>query len=125
MAEEKAKMLQVLGTQSGTSTTGKDWEKTEVLFETLGDYPKKFNVELWGEMSKRVKTLKTNQTYNVFFNLESREYNSKWYLTAKCWKLDVEGAEENRTENAAKAKSTKTKVETENVGAEDDLQLPF
>jgi hypothetical protein len=113
MAEEKAKMLQVLGTQSGTSTTGKDWEKTEVLFETLGDYPKKFNVELWGEMSKRVKTLKSNQTYNVFFNLESREYNSKWYLAAKCWKLDVEGAEENRTENAAKAKAKAVVVEDE------------
>lgn len=121
MAEEKAKMLQVLGTQGGTSTTGKEWEKTEVLFETLGDYPKKFNVELWGEMSKRAKTLKENQTYNVFFNLESREYNSKWYLTAKCWKLDVEGAEENRTENASKAKTTK-KVAVEE---DDNSGLPF
>jgi hypothetical protein len=124
MAEEKAKMLQVLGTQSGTSTTGKDWEKTEVLFETLGDYPKKFNVELWGEVSKRAKNLKANQTYNVFFNLESREYNSKWYLTAKCWKIDAEGAEENKSENFLKAKSAKA-AKTVVAEDEDFGDLPF
>ncbi len=74
----------------GESTRGK-WAKQIFVVTTEGKYPKDVSFEAWNEKTSEVKAYTVGQDLKVSYNLESREYNGKWYLTAKAWKIGVNG----------------------------------
>tara|TARA_Y100000114_G_scaffold53473_1_gene48805 strand:+ start:2443 stop:2790 length:348 start_codon:yes stop_codon:yes gene_type:complete len=88
----------------GTSKSGKDWQKLEIVIATEGEYSKDVHFTIFGE--EKVKTFlelnKTGRKVNVFFNVESRAWNDKWYTQLNAWK--VENVE--NTDNNTKAMST-------------------
>jgi hypothetical protein len=90
--ELKAKIVQVLPVTGGTSTTGKDWKSQQVIVETFGEYPKKVCLKTF---NKFIDEFKVGQTCTFHLNLESREYNGKWYNDINVWKYDKEGEEVN------------------------------
>ncbi len=71
---------------SGTSSSGNEWQKKIIIVQTQGEYPKKIAVTLWGNMAKM--TFDPNKTYTLDIEVESREYNDKWYTDVKCWKAE-------------------------------------
>ena len=54
--------------------------------ETPGQYPKKVCISIWGDKLEGV-TLKQGQSYEISFDIESREYNGRWYTDVKAWKI--------------------------------------
>lgn len=68
----------------------------------------------WKEEVNALKYAKVGDKLTVSFNLESREYNGKWYTDIKAWKI-VNGGDENSA-------TTVTKMDT---GSEPDNSLPF
>lgn len=90
MSEIKGKVLKVLPEQVGTGKKG-PWIKQEFVIETPGDYPKKVCFVTFGEtLNKILSELYTNQEVIVSYNLESREYNERWYTEARAWKIEAE-----------------------------------
>ncbi len=78
--------MQVLPLQTGEGRTGNPWKKQEYILEVPGQYPKKVCFNVWGD---KVDTfgIQPNEELTVSFDVESREYNGRWYTEVKAWKV--------------------------------------
>ena len=85
-----AKLVQLLPLQTGTGKNGQ-WKKQDVIVETEGQYPKKVCISIWGDKINE-DLLKVGSQLNFSFDVESREYNGRWYTDVKAWKIEVAGA---------------------------------
>ena len=57
------------------------------VIETPGDYPKQVCFMVWGDKIDQLQ-IREGQELTVHFDLESREYNGRWYTDVKAWKVD-------------------------------------
>ncbi len=69
----------ILPEQSGTSARG-EWHNQNVVFEmkTNSQYPRKVSVKFFNKHDE-VARLVVGASYNVTFDVESREYQGRWY----------------------------------------------
>ena len=80
--------------ETGTTNAGKDWQKQYLVITTEGEYPKDVAVMFWGDKADQLADLKGGESVEVSINIESREYNGRWYTDVKAWKMEVLGAGE-------------------------------
>lgn len=85
-----AKLVQVLPLQTGTGKNGQ-WKKQDIIVEKEGQYPKKVCVSIWGDKINE-SLLKAGSMLAISFDVESREYNGRWYTDVKAWKVEPAGA---------------------------------
>ena len=71
--------------QSGQGKNG-TWKKQEFILETQGQYPKKVCLSLWGEKVDETR-LSVGEKITASINIESREYNGRWYTDVRAWKI--------------------------------------
>ncbi len=83
--EMTGKITQVLPEKSGTSARG-PWRKQEYVIELPGDFPKQVCFMLWGDRIDQF-AIREGQELTVSFDLESREYNGRWYTDVKAWRI--------------------------------------
>lgn len=86
--EIKGKLLQVQPEVTGTGKNGM-WVKQEFIIETEDQYPKKACFSLWGDKTQVLKSLKPGMMLTVSFNIESREYQGRWFTELRAWKIDM------------------------------------
>jgi len=84
-----AKLVQVLPLQTGTGKNGQ-WKKQDIIVETEGQFPKKVCVSIWGDKINE-NMLKVGSMLAISFDVESREYNGRWYTDVKAWKIEAAG----------------------------------
>lgn len=94
--ELTGKITHVLEEKSGTSSRG-PWRKQEYVIETPGDYPKQVCFMVWGDKIDQF-AIKEGEPVTVHVDLESREYNGRWYTDVKAWRVDR--AEAGATDSA-------------------------
>lgn len=82
-----AKLIQILPLQSGMGKNG-EWKKQDVIVETDGQYPKKVCISIWGDKASEA-ILQVGNVLDISFDVESREYNGRWYTDVKAWKVDL------------------------------------
>ena len=87
--ELKGKVMQLLTLQTGTGKKGV-WKKQEFIVETQAQYPKKVCLSIWGDKIDQFN-VKEGDMVNVSVDLESREYNGRWYTEARAWKVEKSG----------------------------------
>lgn len=86
--EIQVKVIQVMLPEAGKSqTTGKSWTKQEFVGETIGNYPNKIKFQIFGDQKIKDNPIKEGEIYNVSFDLESREWNGRWYTDVDAWKV--------------------------------------
>jgi hypothetical protein len=85
------KILQIMPTTTGTSKAGKDWVKQEFVIETQETYPKKICISTMGDKTQELKNFVPGSEVKVSLNLESREYNGKWYTNVNAWRIEAAG----------------------------------
>lgn len=83
--EIQGKVIKILPLQSGESARG-GWKKQDFVIETPGQYPKKVCLTLWGDKVDQAN-LKEGEEITASINIESREYNERWYTEVKAWKI--------------------------------------
>lgn len=83
--ELTGKILQVIPEKSGTSARG-PWRKQEYVIEIPGDYPKSVCFMVWGDRIDQFG-IQEGQELTVSIDLESREYNGRWYTDVKAWRV--------------------------------------
>lgn len=88
--ELKGKLIQLLPLQTGSGKNGQ-WKKQDIIIETEGQYPKKVCISIWGDKID-ASQLQPGKMLNISFDVESREYNGRWYTDVKAWKIDASGA---------------------------------
>lgn len=85
--EITGKLIQIQPEVTGNGKNG-TWVKQEFIIETTGEqYPKKVCMSAWGDKAQALKSFSPGSTVNVSFNIESREYNGKWYTDVRAWKI--------------------------------------
>jgi hypothetical protein len=86
----KGMVIQKCELQTGESKTGgKSWQKREFVIETQEQFPKKIAFTCFGDKVSMIDTFSEGQEVTVSYNLESREYNSKWFHNINAWKIDI------------------------------------
>ena len=89
----KGRIQQILKPESGVSRAGKEWQKQEFVIETEEQFPRKVCFTLFGDKTSLIDGLASGQEVEVSFNLESREYNGKWFHNINAWKIDTASTE--------------------------------
>lgn len=90
--------MAVLEERSGTSQrTGNNWRCGQYVLETIEQYPKKMLFEVFGEDKIHSMNIQMGEELTVFFDVDAREYNGKWYNQIRAWK--VERQAETATQN--------------------------
>lgn len=84
----KGKIQQILKPESGVSRAGKEWQKQEFVIETDEQFPKKVCFTVFGDKTTLLNGFETGSDVEVSFNLESREFNGKWYHNINAWKIE-------------------------------------
>ena len=83
--EISGKIIELLPEKSGQSANG-EWRKQEFILETDTQYPKKICFMVWGDKIDDFK-IQQGENLEVSIDLESREYNGRWYTDVKAWKV--------------------------------------
>lgn len=82
----------------GTSARGA-WQKQELIIETIEQYPKQVCLVCWGERVTEAQRFAEGQIIKAHVNIESREFNGKWYTDVKPWKFEAEEVEQQQVIN--------------------------
>ncbi len=88
--ELSGKVIQQLPEVGGNSKSGNAWRKQEFILETGGQYPKKVCVALWGDKIDQF-AINVGDQVNLSVDVESREYNGRWYTEVKAYKVERSG----------------------------------
>lgn len=117
------KILSILPMQSGQGQNG-EWKKQDVIIETEGQWPKKICVSFWND--KISDSFSVGQPLTAHINIESREYNGKWYTDVKAWKYDgmVQQEQSDNSQNQEQSYSA-PEQNGNGGGAPPDDDLPF
>lgn len=81
------KIIQVLPEQSGMSKTGNPWKVQSYVLETQEQYPRKVCFEIFGEDRIKNNPCKVDDVVTVSFDIESREFNGRWYTSIRAWRV--------------------------------------
>jgi len=117
------KIHQILPLQSGVGKNG-TWSKREFIIETFEQFPRKVCISAWGDKSDNLEQYPIGSTVKAAINIESREYNGKWYTDVRAWKIE---ASQEVQENYMPAESPPFIVDSANLPPLDsELEiLPF
>lgn len=122
--ETEGKIIQVMPVQNITTQKG-ILKKLEFVVEIESKYPKKVCFSLWNDKTD-LFAAKPGDTVKVTFDLESREYNGRWYTEAKAWKVDnVSSASSSPELKDFPAENTEDSGGTFTSKNEDLDDLPF
>src|SRR5689334_12277963 len=111
------KIIQLLQLQEGQGKNG-PWKKQEFILETGDTYPKKVCIAVWGDKID-LNSFKPGSMVDVSFDVESREYNGRWYTDVKAWKIV---SKQKDSAGSAPIPAT-TSFDADPTDADDDL--PF
>jgi len=89
----KGRIQQILKPESGVSRAGNEWKKQEFVIETEDQFPKKICFTLFGDKISLIEGITSGQEVEISFNIESREYNGKWFHNINAWKIDTAPSE--------------------------------
>lgn len=131
--EISGKIIAVLPLQQGTSKAGNPWQSQSYVLETQEQYPKKVCFEIFGEDRIKNNSCQIDELVTVSFDLESREFNGRWYTSVRAWKVvKGEGAVPVTTPAASTSSSAESAPDTNiqsfdaaDNSMDDGSDLPF
>ena len=86
--ELSGKIIAVLDRKSGISKTGTSWSLQQYVIETHEQYPKKMCFDVFGEDKISQFNIQIGDELKLFFDVDAREYNGRWYNSFKAWKVE-------------------------------------
>ena len=81
------KIIQVLPAQEGIGKNGNPWKVQPYVLETLDQYSRKVHFEVFGEDRIKQNPCDVDQLVTVSFDIESREFNGRWYTSIRAWRI--------------------------------------
>ncbi len=91
--EFEGTVYRIMPVTKGTSARG-EWQRQDVVFDYSdgGNFTRKICVTFFNRPDDTAR-LKEGAVYNVSVNIESREYNGRWYTDIRAWRLQPKQAE--------------------------------
>lgn len=79
-------IVQMLPYESGTSKAGKEWRKQVFILETQEQYPRKVAISLLNDNIDKFP-LQAGKVVTANLDIESREWNGKWFTEVRAWQV--------------------------------------
>lgn len=79
-------LIKSLKLETGTGQKG-IWKKKQYILETKDQYPKKICITAFGKSIPHMD-INMNSEVTLTVDIESREYNERWYTDIKVWKVE-------------------------------------
>ena len=96
--EINGRIIAVMPMRTGTSQKdGKAWASQEYVIETAEQYPRRCLFYLFGEDKINQYNLQVGDEVTVYFDINAREHNGRWYNDIRAWKVDKPNANPNPT----------------------------
>lgn len=87
--EISGRITKVLEQRSGTSkTTGTVWVSQTYVLETRETQPRRLAFEVFGEDRIKSMNILPGEDLTVYFDIDAREYNGRWYNSVRAWKVE-------------------------------------
>lgn len=122
--EITGKIILALPEISGTSKAGNAWKKREYVLETQEQYPKKVHFDFFGERADQYP-LSIGDIVKLSFDIESREYNGRWFTSIRGWKADKVDANVIGLEQAPTPPPTVSDIAPDVIVGDENDDLPF
>ena len=88
-------VYKILPLTQGTSARG-EWQRQDVVFEmNEGSFTRKICVTFFNKPDDVARLREGGATYTVSVNVESREYNGRWYTDVRAWRLQPKETAQN------------------------------
>lgn len=132
--EVQVKVISKLDIVGGVSkSTGKEFKYFTFIGETIEQYPRKIAFDVFGEKRIANCQVNENEVYNVSFDVESREFDGRWYTKASAWKTEFVSSsaigEQQQTQHPEETKTVAQIPQQQDIPQDnslgDDYQLPF
>ena len=125
MAEQIGTIKELKTLESGTSKGGKDWQKRTALIGYVngsGQYAKDVVAPFtfFGKIVAETEKYVEGEEVKITYNIESREYNGKYYIDLSAYKIELIGEKKSSVANAP----TRTQSAAEPL-PDDSQPLPF
>jgi hypothetical protein len=91
--EISGKLFRICPAETGEGRNG-TWRKQTFVIETVETYPKQIAFNFFGDRIQ-LDNYNEGDFVKVQFELESREYQGKWFTDARSYKLDLEARANN------------------------------
>jgi hypothetical protein len=85
--EIQGTLIKILPIETGQKNGGGEWSSQTIILEQEGQYPKPAAVVLFGDKINLLNGIQLNDKLNVSINVESREYNNKYFTKINAWKI--------------------------------------
>lgn len=84
----EGRIIQKLDIESGQSARG-PWQKQNFIIETTdSQFPRKVCIGLWTNQIPILQSYQIGDMIRAYINIESREFNGRWYTDVRAWKLE-------------------------------------
>lgn len=84
--EFEGTVYKIMPVTKGTSARG-EWQRQDVVFDYAdGTYQRKICVTFFNK-PEEVARLSEGAAFNVSVNIESREYNGRWFTDIRAWRI--------------------------------------
>jgi len=77
--EVTGKLVKKLELETGTSKSGKEWQKQSIVIDTGEEFNNLIAVSAFGDKLKQMNKLEIGMEVSVLCNVYSREYNGRYY----------------------------------------------
>ena len=122
--ELAGKVIAVLEPRSGVSkSSGNNWMVQEYVIETHDQYPRRMCFDVFGEDKIKMFNIQMGEELNVFFDIDAREWQGRWFTSIRAWKVDRVGANAEAPQTAPAPAAPVPPVDFGAGDANDDL--PF
>ena len=135
MSDITGKVIAILEQQRIVSKkNGNEYVTTVFVIETQGQYPKKVAMKVMGEDKFKQMGIVMGGTYNVSFDVESREWKGKYYTECQAWRTQrVDGTQEQPQQAATQTAQKPAPAHAQNPlpennggsDGEQNVDLPF
>lgn len=122
--EIKGKVILALPELTGVSKSGNNWKKREYVLETVETYPKKIHFDLFGERADQYP-ISVGETITLSFDIESREYNGRWYTSIRGWKVEKDNSMSTASQPAVPGAPVPPPAPEFNQTGSSDDDIPF
>ena len=132
--EVQVKVISKFDTVEGVSkSSGKEFKYFTFIGETIEQYPRKIAFDVFGEKRIANCQVNENEVYNISFDVESREFEGRWYTKASAWKSELVSSsvmgEQQQTKQPEDAKTVAPIPQQQAIpqdnSLDDDYNLPF
>jgi hypothetical protein len=85
--EIQGTLIKILPIESGQKNGGGEWSSQTVIIEQDGQYPKPVAINLFGDKINLLNGIQLNDKLKISINVESREYNEKYFTKINAWQI--------------------------------------